>query len=114
MKKVISFISLCFAFALSCFGSPSDFDFKYDNKLGGYVVYCTNKEIETADIPSKINGINVVAIGSEAFYGCYNLSEIIIPESIRKIELGAFNSCWSLTSVTIPKGVKEIGNSAFR
>lgn len=87
-------------------------------------------------IPSAINGVPVVAIGSQsfysqtsltglvisngvasvgsyAFYGCANLTNVIIPNSITNIGDKAFESCSSLTSVTLPGSVTNLGDVPF-
>lgn len=78
---------------------------------------------------------SVTAIGYQAFYDCWNLSNIsipdsvtdikrcafsccgiknaVIPDGVTKIEASVFHYCYKLTSVTIPDSVTEIGDSAF-
>ena len=71
----------------------------------------------TVVIPSSVtyNGTtySVTSIGEYAFYKCYSLTSVTIPESVTSIGNSAFRGCFSLTSVTIPESVTSIGNSAF-
>ncbi len=53
----------------------------------------------------------ITTIGRYAFYGCKQLSELIIPE-VETIEMYAFNGCDALKSITLPK-VKTVGARAF-
>ncbi len=55
----------------------------------------------------------VIAIGKEAFSYCRSLTSIHIPDEVTKIESFTFEQCSSLTSITIPEGVTEIKNYAF-
>ena len=65
-------------------------------------------------IPEKSPyGETVVMIGKEAFAQCFELKEIIIPESVTSIGVMAFSSCSELESITIPSSVTSIGYSAF-
>ena len=56
---------------------------------------------------------SVTSIGGSAFYNCIKLANISIPNSIKSIGDGAFWGCTSLTSITIPDSVTSIGSSAF-
>lgn len=49
----------------------------------------------------------------KAFYKCDSVQEIILPESLTEIEMGAFNRCKSLKDIRIPKNVKTIPANAF-
>lgn len=55
----------------------------------------------------------VTRIGWNAFSGCTNLTEVILPDSLKVISLKAFMDCSSLTVIRIPAGVTEIGDRAF-
>ena len=56
----------------------------------------------------------LTTIGDYAFYQCYSLTSVTIPDSVTTIGQCAFNECYSLTSVTIPNNVTTIGDEAFR
>lgn len=55
----------------------------------------------------------LTSISNNAFWGCSNIQNITIPNTITMIEGGAFQNCSSLSSITIPNSVTTIGNSAF-
>ncbi|MBR1403937.1 MAG: leucine-rich repeat protein [Treponema sp.] len=48
-----------------------------------------------------------------AFYGCYGLASITIPDTVVSIGSQAFYGCRGLTSITIPATVTSIGEYAF-
>ncbi len=55
---------------------------------------------------------SVTKIGDYAFYGCYILTSIVIPDSVTKIGDYAFYNC-GLASIVIPNSVTWIGDYAF-
>ena len=59
-------------------------------------------------IPESINGEEVKAIGSNAFYGVYDTKQIIIPETVETIGEGAFNYCRDLLEIKVPSKIKTI------
>ena len=52
-------------------------------------------------------------IGYDAFFNCYDITNLTFGNGIISISDGAFDGCLRLTSVTIPKSVTEIGLQAF-
>ena len=52
-------------------------------------------------------------IGGSAFYNCYNMQSITIPDSVISIGDSAFSDCHNLYSINIPNGVTSIGSYAF-
>ena len=55
----------------------------------------------------------LTSIEEEAFYGCDNLSSVVIPNSVTTIGENAFSGCASLASLDIPNSVIKIGDIAF-
>ena len=64
-------------------------------------------------VPDEIDGKRVVAIGDSCFSSCYDLTGVIIPDSVMSIGYEAFSYCDSLSSVAIGSGVTNIGQYAF-
>ena len=68
--------------------------------------------------PGELSGAYSVKEGTRiicdrAFYGCYSLSEIVIPSSVTSIGDRAFLGCRSLSEIVIPSSVASIGDRAF-
>lgn len=56
---------------------------------------------------------NLKRIGRNAFVGCTDLEEVILPEGLSQISRGAFSGCSGLKKIVIPKNVDFIGDWAF-
>ena len=56
---------------------------------------------------------SVTSIGRGAFYGCSELTSLVVPNSVTNIDDYAMHSCSSLTNFVIPNSVKRIGKFAF-
>lgn len=56
----------------------------------------------------------IVAIQSEAFTGCHELTAISIPDSVKKISTYCFSHCSGLTKVVLPNGLKVIDKDVFK
>ena len=87
------------------------YDLSNDGTYYEVVAYSgTSKKV---NIASTYNGLPVKTICNEAFYNNYNISTVIIPDSVTRIGTEAFYYCKSLTSVVIGDSVTSIGSSAF-
>ena len=58
-------------------------------------------------------GLWLKTIPGGFFYGCTEIVDVIIPDSIEAIGNGAFGNCSSLSSITIPETIKYVANDAF-
>jgi len=55
----------------------------------------------TVNIPERIQGLPVTAIGVSAFSDCSSLTGVTLPSSVTAIGSYAFSDCSSLTSITV-------------
>ncbi len=55
----------------------------------------------------------VTSVGKQAFFNCFSLTSVVIPNSVTRIGRDAFGGCDSLKSIVISNGVTSIGEAAF-
>ena len=72
---------------------------------------CTDTELHIP--PFSPAGDTVVAIGTQAFSDCADLTNIRIPSTVSVIKNYAFSGCSSLIKVEIPNTVNAIGSGVF-
>ena len=55
----------------------------------------------------------VTVLGQQAFKSCHSLTEIVIPSHVERIGLGCFNECINAQTIIVENGVKYIEDFAF-
>ena len=82
----------------------------------GYIFGAGSYSYNGSYVPSSLRKVTITGgnIGSNAFYGCKGLTEIIISSSVTSIGSYAFEGCTGLTEVEIPSSVTGVGSNAFR
>ena len=88
-------------------------EIKYDNECANPIyyakcLYINGKEVTELIIPNTIKSIN-----DYAFNKCQSLTSVVIGDSVKSIGSYAFADCYNLTSVVIGDSVKSIGRNAF-
>ena len=71
---------------------------------------CTDS---TVIIPAEYDGLPVKEIGSRAFQNCTSFTEMVLPDSIIRIQSKAFYNCDSLRKITLSDTLQTIGSDAF-
>ncbi len=61
----------------------------------------------------KVTLTNTETLPAYAFAWCDNLTEVVLPDNLKKIGSYAFSDCDDISQVTIPESVKEIGSHCF-
>jgi len=82
----------------SSWGTPSP--------LGQILKNCDKK------VALKLSGA-ITAISKYAFYGCTELTSIIIPEEVTEISWAAFQNCTKLTEIHLPASLNKIEGNPF-
>ena len=65
------------------------------------------------EIPGRIGGQQVTAIGEDAFRGRASLREAVLPEGLKTVGSRAFADCLSLSQVTFPASLECVEPLAF-
>lgn len=65
-------------------------------------------------VPPTLIGRVVTAIGANAFRGNEDVEEIILPQSVKRIEEGAFFGMSALRHIVLPDSIEYLGVAAFR
>ncbi len=87
---------------------------KYGDKTG-LVIYQYDGYLQEIDVPSVINGKEVIGLEKLVFYNGpgKTATKITIPETIKFLGNSVFNSLPNITEVEIPKNVESIGLYVF-
>lgn len=81
----------------------------YSNPLAiAHHLFLNEEEITDLVIPNSIK-----SIGDWIFCGCSSLNSVDIPNSVTSINKGSFSQCSGLTTITIPNSVTDIGSKTF-
>ena len=72
------------------------------------------ENVETLEIPSAIDGVEVVKISNYAFENQSSLKSIVLPNGIIDIGYSAFENCHNLAEVNFPEQLQYIRQNAFK
>lgn len=84
----------------------------YFDPSTGTIIDC-DESVTKVNIPEKIEGVEVKAIGDSAFYLCMQLQEINMPNTVTILGKKAFQKCEALTNITVSNNLKVIDDHAF-
>ena len=104
--------------------TPKAVAVKENVKAGDYVITAYsdgsceitayNGKAAVLEIPERLQGYRVTAIGKMAFSECNTLTSVILPGSVTVVGDYAFGACESLSRVHIPDSVVSVGGNPFR
>ena len=77
----------------------------------GTSVFRGNKTITSFDELQYFSGLT--SIEDHAFRSCSELTSIVVPGNVKKIQQYGFGYCYKLTNLTLQEGLEEIGLLAF-
>lgn len=76
----------------------------------GDMAFYDCKKISRVDLSKT----RITKISAKCFWDCANLSEVALPDTVRRIELEAFYCDSKLTKINIPAELKEVDTKAFK
>lgn len=77
-------------------------DFSFTPSGNGYTLMAYSGDQTKITVPSMYKGKPVTVIGERAFYDCSQITEIILPNTLKEIGASAFGYCTSLNKIEIP------------
>jgi len=91
------------------------FSFRYNREYEGYEVYQYDGKVmpEKLTVPDVYHGEPVVSVGKQFISYETNVREVVLPDSIKKIDMNAFEGCSSLSAINIPPETEAIEPFAF-
>ena len=69
--------------------------------------------VDNANIPPLVIPGNVEVIGEDAFKCCTGLTQVIMEEGVKDIQIGAFYGCSNLETIDFPKSISTIEYDVF-
>lgn len=116
MKKLLSLLlTLCMLlpFAVPAAAIAQTADFAYETADGEVTITGYHGNGTNVVIPSEIWGLPVTKIGQCAFSCRDAIVKIVLPDSIRHLEMNCFEGCTGLKSIDLPQGLLSIDMDAF-
>lgn len=95
-------------------GVPMSFRVTSEERNICMVVAIPKNTTGTVTIPEWANDYSVESIGPGAFRECRQLTEVIIPEGVTRIEENVFYECRGLSTMSLPESLYRIYESAFK
>lgn len=89
------------------------FSYRTDFCGNAVITVCNKNASGIINVPSDIDGYNIIGVGSNAFTNCNKIIGIILSDGIITIDGYAFSDCGRLVSITIPQSVSRIEVGAF-
>ena len=87
-----------------------------ENVHFGYIFGAENNAQNENYVPTSLKKVTLTkatTIGERAFYMCSSLTEVVLPDTLTKIDTAAFYLCSELIKIIIPNSVTYVGGYAF-
>ena len=140
MKRILclslALTMLCAMLTFITANAAESGDLTYENRGDHVIITGCDKNAVSVEIPAEIDSLPVTGIeefafngsgltnitipntvtdiGRYAFNGCRNLTAVVLPENLERIDEGVFWDCINLKELKFPEKITYIGASAFR
>ena len=84
-----------------------------ENDAKELILFKCPNSFTSIEIPEKINEKKVTEIGTKAFYNNENITSIKVTNNIEIFEDSAFEGCTKLSDIDIPNRLRKLGNRVF-
>lgn len=91
----------------------SDFEYTVNDDGGITINKYIGKAVDVV-IPEKIDGKNITAIATAAFWRNDEIVTVTMPDTVTTIENTAFEQCSSLVKVSLSQNLSSIENTVFK
>ena len=89
------------AFAVSS-QTSGNYTYSVDSDGNATITDVSTEISGKVEVPETIDDHKVIAIGNYAFQDCSGITEIIVPDSVESIGVGAFKGLNQLANITLP------------
>lgn len=88
-----------------CQNGTNNFYYGYDKPVGNLIIPSTITHNDTV--------YTITRIGNRAFYQCFDITSVSLPNSLNQIGDYAFYNCIGITSVVLGNNINSIGKETF-
>lgn len=102
--------------SLASYTAPFIGGMRYGNGYLSYLFGANDPRTGGAAVPVSLARVTITdidTVGAYAFYGCGELEEVLLPQTLFRVEEYAFGGCRSLRSIILPASLTEIYGEAF-
>jgi hypothetical protein len=113
MKSIRPKLGIPITILISALATQAHAQFTFSTNGGAITITKYTGPGGAVTIPSTTNGFPVTTIGASAFWQCFSLLKVTMPDTVTNVGSSAFNHCIGLTNVTLSQSLRTIAGNAF-
>lgn len=119
MKKALIGLIVVLILTMSCMfaafpASASDINYEDFEIIDGVLIEYIGEGGDVVIPSTDADGNPVTWVDSRAFYGCTELTSVVVPEGIEGFGYSVFEGCSNLTEATLPYSLGEASYNVFK